>query len=84
MDKIIDILNLIYNSPQYSFGWLVVACLATLPAIVSGNLVQHYLVKFTKNDTARNSFYKPLLLNLAILTLCVCIMAYAFYLYVWT
>jgi len=84
MDTIRTILQAIYDSPHYAFGWIVIACLAVLPAIVSGNLVQHYLTRLGKGEIPITAAGKLLLLNIAVLTTCVSIMAYAFYLYVFT
>ncbi len=82
MDTIKSFLDALFGSPHYAFGWIVLAFLAILPAIVSGNLVQHYLTRLAKGETTVIAIYKQLLFNLVVLTICVCIMAYAFYLYV--
>lgn len=82
MDTIKTFLDALYSSPHYAFGWIVLALLAILPAIVSGNLVQHYLTQLSKGEITIAVVYKQLLLNLVVLVICVYIMAYAFYLYV--
>lgn len=50
MDNIKHFLEALYNSPHYSFGWIVVAFLVIIPAIVSGNLIQHYLSKLSHGE----------------------------------
>jgi len=82
MDTIKTFYAALYNSPHYSFGWVVFACMAILPAIVSGNLVQHHLTRLAKNKASFAKEGKPLLFNAVILALCICIIAHAFYLYV--
>lgn len=83
MSAIKAFLESLYAAPHYAFGWIVLACIAILPAIVSGNLVQHYLSKLTKGEITLATVSKSLLLNLVVLVLCVYIIAYALYLYVW-
>jgi len=83
MESVKTFIETIANSPHYSYGWLVLAVLSILPAIVSGNLIQQDLTKLIKNTSEPNQIAKPLLFNTVILLICICIMAYAFYLYVW-
>ncbi len=83
MDVIKNFLETLLNSPHYSYGWLVLAALSILPAIVSGNLIQHDLSKYISGKNSLKLITKPLLVNLIIFITCICIMAYAFYLYIW-
>ena len=83
METIKTFLEGLYQSPHYSYGWLVLAALAILPAIVSGNLVQHDLSRLIRGKNQHVGNIKPLLLNTAILLICVSIIAYATYLYLW-
>ncbi len=84
MNTIKTFLETLSNSPHYSYGWLVLAALAILPAIVSGNLIQVDLSKLFKYKFKQAHTIKSLLLNISILLVCICIFAYAFYLYIWT
>ncbi len=83
MDAIKTFLEMLFNSPHYAHGWLVLAALAILPAIVSGNLIQHDISMLLTGKNIKQNFYKTLLLNIAILLICIAIIANAFYLYVW-
>lgn len=83
MEAIKSFLENIFASPHYAYGWLVLAALAFLPAIVSGNIIQQDLSKFFNGQTSLNQTVIPLLLNLAILILCLGVIGYAFYLYIW-
>jgi len=83
MDVIKTFLETLLNSPHYSYGWLIFAALAILPAIVSANLIQHELSKLINGKTKINQIAKTLLFNTSILLVCICVMAYAFYQYVW-
>lgn len=73
----------IFSSPHYAYGWLVLAILAILPAIVSGNIIQHDLSKLFNGQSSLAETVKPLVFNLTILVICIGVIAYAFYLYVW-
>lgn len=83
MDVIKNFLEALFNSAHYSYGWLVLAVLSILPAIVSGNLIQHDISKYISGKKNINQVAKPLALNLVIFLACICIMSYAFYLYIW-
>jgi|GEM_PF-2788095 len=83
MEAIKSFIETIYSSPHYSYGWLVLAVLAILPAIVSGNCIQHDLSKLMKGQVALADLVKSLLLNFMILLICISVVAYAFYLYIW-
>ncbi len=83
MDVIKNFFEALFNSAHYSYGWLVLAILSILPAIVSGNLIQHDLSKFITGKINLNQVAKPLLFNLIIFLVCICVMAYTFYLYIW-
>lgn len=83
MDAIKTFLEGLFNSPHYSHGWLVLAVLAILPAIVSVNLVQQDLSKLISGESKLKQTTKALLFNITILLVCICVMAYAFYLYIW-
>ncbi len=83
MDTIRNFLEALSNSPHYSYGWLILAALSILPAIVSGNLIQHDLSKYFSRKISINQLAKPLLYNTIIFVTCISVMAYAFYLYVW-
>ena len=83
MEAIKTFLVALYQSPHYSYGWLVLAALSILPAIVSGNLVQHDLSRLMRGEIQHVGLIKSLLLNSAILLICVCIITYASYLYFW-
>jgi len=83
MEAIKTFLESIFTSPHYSYGWLVLAVLAILPAIVSGNIIQHDLCKLFNRKASLIQSAKPLLFNVTILLLCIAVIAYAFYLYIW-
>jgi uncharacterized membrane protein len=83
MDAIAAFVENLLNLPHYSYGWLVVAVLAILPAIISANLVQHELSKLMKGQNDRYRTLKSLLFNIVLLLICISVIAYAFYLYVW-
>ncbi len=83
MDTVKNFIEALFNAPHYSYGWLVLAALAILPAIVSGNLIQQDLSNYISGKSEFNQITKPLLLNLIIFIICTCILAYAFYLYAW-
>jgi len=84
MDTIKTFIEALSNSPHYAYGWLVLAALAILPAIVSGNLILQDLAKLLNNNSNQTVIAKSLLFNFIILLICICILAYAFYVYVWT
>lgn len=84
METIRGFLETLYNSPHYSFGWIIAACLSILPALVSANLVQYYLGKLKHGEIKLANASKLLLFNISILISCISIMSYAFYLYAWT
>jgi len=83
METIKAFLDTLYHSPHYSYGWLVLAALSILPAIVSGNLVQSDIFNLISRKKSISEIIKPIILNISILTICISIIAYAFYLYVW-
>jgi hypothetical protein len=83
MDTVMNFLETLSNSPHYSYGWIILAVLAILPAIVSVNLLQHDLSKYLSGKTSLKQIAKPMLYNVVIFIVCICIMAYAFYIYVW-
>ena len=83
MDTIKTFLEALFNSSHYSYGWIVLAALAVLPAIVSANLIQHDLSMLISGKSKLNQLAKPLLFNITVLLVCICVMAYAFYLYIW-
>jgi len=63
MEAIKTFLESIFTSPHYSYGWLVLAVLAILPAIVSGNIIQHDLCKLFNRKASLIQSAKPLLFN---------------------
>jgi hypothetical protein len=83
MDTAKNFFETLYNSPHYTYGWIILAVLAILPAIVSGNLIQHDLSKYLSGKISLKKILKPMLYNMVIFIACICIMAYAFYVYVW-
>jgi hypothetical protein len=83
MDAIAVFVKNLLNSPHYSYGWLVVAVLAILPAIISANLVQHNFSKLIKGQDDRYQILKSLLFNVVMLSICISVIAYAYYLYIW-
>ncbi len=83
MDAIKTFLGALFNSPHYSYGWLALAALTILPAIVSANLIQHDISKLISGKSKSNQIAKPLLFNITILLVCISVMAFAFYLYFW-
>lgn len=60
MVTISSFLQALHNSPQYSFGWIVLAFLSVLPAIVSANMVQQNLSLFIKGQTVSKEGLKSL------------------------
>jgi len=84
MDAINTFYEALYNSPHYSFGWVAFACLAILPAIVSGNLVQYHLTRLAKSEAGLAKEGKLLPFNAVVLAICIFIIAYAFHLHVIT
>ena len=83
MDAIKSFLQTLVNSPHYSFGWIVVAVLAILPAIVSANLIQHELSRLFNEKSSNKGHIKALLINVIVLFVSVGVISYAFYLYFW-
>ena len=83
MDEFKTFLEALFNSQHYSYGWIVLAALAILPAIVSANLIQHDLSMLISGKSKLNQLTKPLLFNITVLLVCISVMAYAFYLYIW-
>ena len=83
MESIVSFLQALYQSPHYSFGWLVLAGLALLPAIVSANLIQHDLSKLIRNKSETKKLLVLILKNTIILMISISVISYAFYLYFW-
>ncbi len=83
MDTIKTFLEMLINSPHYSFGWIVAAILAILPAIVSVNLIQHDLSRLIRGANAGSDIIKTLCKNILILLVSISVIAYAYYLYFW-
>lgn len=83
MDAIKTFLQAVVESPHYSFGWIVVAVLAILPAIVSANLIQHELGMLFNAKSRSKGLIKTLLINFLVLFVSVSVISYAFYLYFW-
>jgi len=83
MDALKNFFEALFNSAHYSYGWLVLAVLSILPAIVSGNLIQHDFSKYISGKKSLNQVARPLLYNLIIFLACICAMSYTFYLYIW-
>ena len=83
MDAIKTFLQALYNSPHYSFGWVVLALLAILPAIVSVNLIQHDISKLFRDKNSSRDLVKSLVINILVLIVSISVISYAFYLYFW-
>ena len=83
MDTIKTFFEALYHSPHYSFGWIIAAILAILPAIVSVNLIQHDLGKLITEKGINKTILYSLLQNLLIMLVSLSVISYAFYLYFW-
>ncbi len=83
MEAIKTFLEMLINSPHYSFGWIIAALLAILPAIVSVNLIQHDLSKLVRGINTDSDIIKTLCKNILILLVSISVIAYAYYLYFW-
>ena len=83
MEAIKTFLHALVDSPHYSYGWVVVAVLAAIPAIVSVNLIQHELSKFFGENNKNKGMIKTLSINFAVLLVSISAISYAFYLYFW-
>lgn len=83
MEAIKEFFLALVNSPHYSYGWVLLAVLAILPAIVSANLVQLEISKILNRKSGKTLDMNALLINTLILAVSIGVMAYAFYLYVW-
>ena len=83
MDTFKSIFEALMNSPHYAFGWLFLAILTILPAIVSANLIQHELSKVFNRKEGEKLDLNALIKNIFILLIAISIIAYAYYLYAW-
>ena len=83
MDGIKNFIQALIASPHYSYGWILLACLAILPAIVSANLVQQEITKLFSRRPDKQPDIFALLVNVLILLISIAIITYAFYLYAW-
>ena len=65
----------------HRYGWLFVAAVALIPALVSGNMLQFYLTKLFRQKAPVAVLLKPVLGNLLILVICTTVIATAMYLH---
>ena len=69
-----DILTQIYQKIEsfglHRYGWLFAAAVLLIPAIVSGNMVQHYLTLLLRRQEPWRRLIKPLIGNLVLALLC--------------
>ena len=64
MDTLISIQQNMQSLGIHRHGWLVVAAILVIPAIVSGNMVLHYLTLLIRRRKACQQLIKPILGNL--------------------
>lgn len=81
MDCLIAFILKVGSQPQYSHGWLLFGVLSILPAIISGNVLQHTLTKIWRKDKAFAEVSGTLLLNLFGLIFFTAIIAIVIYRY---
>ena len=76
-----DWLVTISEFPIYRYGLIFFAVVLLVPAVVSGNMVQHIITSIIKDRSSASSQLKPLLGNLAIFIICAAIIYYTVYIY---
>jgi hypothetical protein len=76
-----DWLVTISEFPIYRYGLIFFAVVLLVPAVVSGNMVQHIITSIIKDRSSASSQLKPLFGNLAIFIICAAIIYYAVYIY---
>ena len=65
----------------HRYGWLLIAALLVIPAIVSGNMAQFHLDALVRRKAPAASLIKPLVGNLLAAVACAVVIATAIYLY---
>ncbi len=78
---LIDFIREIPNLPIYRFGLVLFALLLIVPAIVSGNMVQHLATRIVSKKLSLSQGIKPLAGNFLIFIASVGIICYAIYVY---
>ncbi len=81
----LETLAQIYTSIEawglHRYGWLFIAAVLVIPAVVAGNMVQFYLTALVRRKAPAASLIKPLVGNFLVLMICSTVIAVAFYLY---
>ena len=76
-----DWLETISQLPIYRYGLIFFAVALLIPAIVSGNMVQHLVTLVFKDPASISKHLKYLLGNLVIFFICAAVILYAIYIY---
>ena len=79
---LLDFIREIPNLAIYRYGLVLFAVLLIVPAIVSGNMVQHLATKIINKETTLNAGFKSLAGNFLVFIISVGIICYAIYSYV--
>ena len=84
-ETMLEILNRLYANIEalgiHRHGWLFIAAVLVIPAIVSGNMVQFNLTALIRRKADTTSLIRPLIVNLLVLAACVAVIATATYLH---
>ena len=78
---LIEFIREIPNLPIYRYGLVLFAVLLIVPAIVSGNMVQHLATKIVRREISISDGFKALAGNLLVFITSVGVICYAIYVY---
>ncbi len=81
MDSLIAFIMDVASQPRYSYGWVLFGTLAVLPAIISGNALQHTLTKLFLREEYFKDVAGTLLFNFVGLIFFTAIIAIPIYRY---
>ncbi len=80
VDSFIAFILEVGSQPRYSHGWILFGILSIIPAIISGNVLQHTLTKLWRKEKPLAEVAITLLLNLMGLIFFTAIIAISIYL----
>ena len=81
MDTLTSIFNAIESLGIHRGGWIFVAALAVIPALVGGNMLIFYLDKVLKREVSLRAAWRPLLANFLVALISASVIGTAIYVY---